>query len=63
MEDLDTAKDDLLTGDPYAMRDFDKLVDFVEWVESFSIPDASGLYCAIRGTREDYEFTKPNGNI
>ena len=63
MEDLDAAKDELLTGDPYAMRDFDKLVDFVEWVENFSIPDASDSTCTVRSTRENYEFTKPNGVV
>ena len=63
MEDLDTAKDDLVTGDPYALRKFDQLVAFIEWVEDFSIPDATGSSCTVRGTRQDYEFTRPNGSI
>ena len=63
MEDLDAAKDNLFSGDPYALRELDKLVDFAEWVENFSIPDATGSSCTVRGTRQDYEFTKPNGNV
>ena len=63
MEDLDTAKDDLVSGDPYALRKFDQLVAFIEWVEDFSIPDATGSSCTVRGTRQDYEFTRPNGSI
>ena len=50
MEDLDTAKDDLVSGDPYALKKFDQLVDFIEWVENFSIPDSTDS-CAVRGTR------------
>ena len=51
MEDLDAAKDNLFSGDPYALRELDKLVDFAEWVENFSIPDATGSSCTVRGTR------------
>jgi hypothetical protein len=36
-------------------------VDFIDWVENYSIPDASGSSCTVRGTRTDFIFTKPNG--
>ena len=61
MVDLDAAKDDLVSGDPNALKKFDQLVDFIEYVEDFTIPDASGSSCAVRGTRSDYTFLNSKG--